>query len=197
MAIFVFVYGRIHILLAAALLLLCTGLRGQGVSAGVYMSPKGFGITAAWDSRRGGEMDILTVRNDLYGILSGRTSLQGVCLSYTHDYTLFQQREEDLFLRLHAGAGGQFGYVQDFEKGFFSAFDRELTHSPGGMVALTGRIGLRVDFFWNRLSLDLSLTAAPGIHLRSNRDTGTMILSIYRNGLFFSAVPELNLLYNF
>jgi len=189
--------GRIHTLMITGCLLLCTALCGQEFSAGLFMSPKGAGITAQWDYPRRGEMDVLTLRNDLYGILSGRTTLQGASLCFTHEYVFYERGEEDLHLRLHAGAGGMLGYVQDFEQGFFSAYDRELKHSPGGVAALAGRIGLRVDFYWNRLSIDISCTAAPGIHLRSDRDSGAMILSFYRNGLLFAFTPELNLLYNF
>ena len=185
-------------LLAALLLTLFRPLlRGQDVMTGLYQSPRGIGVSAMIFSRDGGEADILTLRTDLYGVLSARTHEPGVCLAYSHDYVFFEREGEDFFLQLHAGAGGMIGYVHDFERGFYSAFDRELVHPRGGVAAVTGNLGLRVDFFWLPLTLDFSLTAAPGVHLRSDPDTGAMILSFYRNGIFQAYMPQLNLMYRF
>ena len=89
------------------------------------------------------------------------------------------------------------GYVHDFERGFFSAFDHDLQHRRGGVAALTGNFGLRLDFFWLPLTLDFNITAAPGLHLRTDPDTGAMILSFYRNGIFQAYLPQLHLMYHF
>ena len=164
---------------------------------GLYQSPRGLGITAMFPSRAGDEADILTLRSDFYGVLTGRTREPGVCLSYTHDYVFFEREGEDFYLQLHAGAGGMIGYVHDFERGFYSAFDRELEHPRGGVAALTGNLGLRLDFFWLPLTLDLSITAAPGVPLRTDPATGALILSYYRNGIFQAYLPQLNLMYRF
>ena len=187
-----------HFLLAALLLpLFCPLLRGQEVMTGLYQSIKGIGLTAAFYNYDGDEADIITLRSDFYGVLSGRTRQPGVCLSYTHDYVFYEQEGEDFFLQLHAGAGGMIGYVHDFERGLFSAFDHELQHARGGVAALTGNFGLRLDFFRVPLTLDFSITAAPGLHLRSDPDTGAMILSFYRNGIVQAYLPQLNLMYHF
>ena len=184
-------------LLAALLLpLFCPSLRGQEVMAGLYQSMKGIGATAMFYSD-GDEADILTLRSDFYGVLSGRTRRSGVCLSYTHDYVFFERDGEDFLLQLHAGAGGMVGYVHDFERGLYSAFDRELQHRPGAVAALTGNLGLRLDFFWRPVTLDFSITAAPGLHLRTDQDTGAMILSFYRNGILQAYQPQINLMYYF
>ena len=148
-------------------------------------------------SRPGDEADILTLRTDFYGVLTARTHEPGVCLSYLHDYVFFEREGEDFYLQLHAGAGGMAGYVHDFERGFYSAFDRELEHPRGWVAALAGNLGLRLDFFWLPLTLDFSLTAAPGVHLRTDPDTGAMILSFYRNGIFQAYLPQINLMYRF
>ena len=164
---------------------------------GLYQSTRGIGLSAMFFSPDGGEADILTLRTDFYGILSARTRQPGICLSYTHDYVFLEREGEDFRMLLHAGAGGMIGYVHDYERGFYSAYDRELQHSPGGIAALTGNLGLRVDFLWSPLTLDFSITAAPGLHLRTNRDTGAMILSFYRNGILQAYQPQLNLIYRF
>lgn len=187
-----------HFLLAALLLpLFCPLMRGQEFMAGLYQSFKGVGLTAMFYAYGGDEADILTLRSDFYGVLSGRTAQPGVCLSYTHDYVFFEREGEDFLVQLHAGAGGMLGYVHDYERGFYSAFDRELQHRPGGVVALTGNLGLRVDFFWRPVTIDFSITAAPGLHLRTDQDTGAMILSFYRNGMLQAYLPQINLMYYF
>ena len=190
--------SRVRQFLLAALLLplFWPQLRGQEFMAGTYQSIKGIGATAMFWSDDA-EADILTLRTDFYGVLSGRTRQPGVCLSYTHDYVFFEREGEDFLLLLHAGAGGMLGYVHDYERGFYSAFDRELQHGRGGVLALTGNFGLRLDFFWRPVTIDFSITAAPGLHLRSDPDTGAMILSFYRNGIFQAYQPQINLMYYF
>lgn len=185
-----------HILLPAALLALsCAAAQGRDWLCGISQSPKGVGLALVLDGQ-GREMDIFTLRTDLYGVLSGRTAQPGVCLSYTHDYRFYAREGGDFRLLLHAGAGGLGAYVRDFEKGFLSAYERRLTRNPGWTAALTGNIGLRVDFR-RRLTLDLSFSVEPGIHLRTDPDTGTLLVSLYRNGLYRVYQPQLNLLYRF
>lgn len=186
-----------HIRLAAVLFFLLSGLaaRGQEAMLGLYQSPKGVGVTAIFGTDWGEEMDILTLRTDFYGLLAGRTEQMGICASYTHDYAIYQLWQEPFDLILHAGAGGMIGYVHDWEKGLLSQFDRGLTHNFGLAVGLAGNIGLRVDF--DRLTLDLSFLIAPGIHLRTDQDTGAVLLSYYRCGTIHAALPQLNIMFRF
>ena len=99
-------------------------------------------------------------------------------------------------LDLHIGAGGTLGYAFDYEKGYFSSYDRELSHTPGGVIALNCDVGLRVDFR-RRLTLDLSFNLEPGIHMRTDPSTGALLLSFYKNGIYRGYYPQLNLLYRF
>ncbi|MBQ6244972.1 MAG: hypothetical protein IJK55_09710 [Bacteroidales bacterium] len=191
-------YRTFHkLLLALALMLPCAASHGQGrVLAGTLHSPKGVGATVLLHARNGREMDIFTLRTDFYGLLDGRTRDVGGCFTYSHDYLLWDQDREDYRLRLHAGAGGMLGYVHDFEKGFFSATDRRLLRNPGAMASVTGNVGLCIDFD-NRLSLDVSFTVAPGVHLRTDHKTGALLVSFYNNGVIQSYVPQVNLMYRF
>ena len=61
---------------------------------------------------------------------------------------------------------------------------------------MAGTAGLRIDFP-RRLTLDISFTAAPGIHLRSDRSTGALLLSFYKAGVYHVYYPQINLLYRF
>ena len=185
------------LLLAAWLLLLGTPLHGQDrFLLGTFHSPRGVGITAFFVSENAAETDILTLRTDFYGLLAGRTRDVGACISYTHDYRLLQWDGPDYRVQLHAGAGGFGGYVHDFEEGYFSATERSLEHPAGWAVALAGNIALRTDFC-NRLTLDVGFSAAPGVHLRIDRATGTLLASFFRNGTYHSFYPQVNLMYRF
>ena len=126
---------------AAALvfLLLCPLARGQEALLGLFQSPKGVGVTATFGSAGAGETDILTLRTDFTGLLTGRTEHMGVCISYTHDYPIYQLWGDHFDMTLHAGAGGLVGYVQDWEKGLFSQYDRAFKHKHGDPVVLPRR----------------------------------------------------------
>jgi hypothetical protein len=190
------VYRTVHKLLLPAVLLLFSGqvLSGQNFLPGVFQSPKGAGVTAVFD--HGGEMDIFTLRTDFYGLLSGRTRDVGAVLSYSHDYVFYRTDGEDYALSLHAGAGGMLGWVHDFEPGFFSEFDRRLDHNPGVAAGATGNFGLRLDFA-RCLTLDVSLSVHPGIHVRMNRSTGALLADFYKGGVYHAYYPQINLLYRF
>lgn len=186
-----------HILLPAALLLLGSmTAEGQTFLAGTFQSPKGMGLTAMLDTDQGRETNILTIRTDFYGVLSGRTPEIGAFLCYTHDYIFFRREAVNYDMLLHAGAGSMLGYAHDFEKGIFSSFDRELDRNAGGVLALVGNAGVRFDFR-RRLSLDISFSAAPGLHLRSDPETGAWLLSFYKNGCYRAYFPQINLMYRF
>lgn len=187
----------LHITLLTTLLLtLNTAVRAQQWRAGLLQSPKGAGITLSLDSRYRPETNIFTVRTDFYGFLSGRTNRIGAVFTYTHDYLFFLADGPDYSIDLHLGAGGSVGYAYDYEKGFFSSFERELDHTAGGVVALAGNVGVRIDFR-RRLSLDLSFCLEPGIHMRTDPGTGALLLTFYKNGIYRGYYPHLNLLYRF
>lgn len=188
---------KTHIRLAAVLLLLLSGplAKGQEALLGLFQSPKGIGVTAMIGQDWGLETNIITLRTDFYGILGGRTRNMGICATYTHDYAIYQLWEDQFDMTLHAGAGGQIGYVHDWEKGLFVPIDRELQHKMGLAVALAGNIGLRFDF--DRLTLDLSFCLAPGIHLRTSEETGDVLLTFYRAGVYNAYFPQLNMMYRF
>jgi hypothetical protein len=48
-----------------------------------------------------------------------------------------------------------------------------------------------------RFTLDVGFSVAPGVHLRTDRRTGTLLVSFYRNGVFNAYLPQVNLMYRF
>lgn len=187
----------LHILLLATLLLAFSPTaHAQRNLAGLYSSPKGVGATLMLDTASDSGINVFTLRTDFYGLLSGRTDRIGAFFTYTHDYTFLWTEGDDFVLSLHAGAGGSLGYAFDYEKGFFSSFDRALERERGFVAALSGNVGLCVDFD-RRLSVDVSFTLDPGIHLRTDQQTGALLLSFYRNGIYRGYYPQVNLMYRF
>ena len=73
---------------------------------------------------------------------------------------------------------------------------KALQKEMGVMAALSGSIGLRFDFTRNA-AIDFGLSANPGVHLRMDRENGSMYLSFYRNGLFHALLPHISIMYRF
>ncbi|MCR4860545.1 MAG: hypothetical protein K5910_07775 [Bacteroidales bacterium] len=185
--------------LTALLMLFCLSSRGQDrFLLGSFQSPKGAGVSAFFISEDGTETDIITLRTDFYGFLSGRTKDLGAAVSYTHDYALFFLEGPDFLLQVHAGAGGLLGYAHDYEKGFFStvAADRMLERNSGWVTALDCNAGLRVDFL-KHFTLDVGFSICPGIHLRADKNTGALLLTFYKCGVYTAYYPQINLMYRF
>jgi hypothetical protein len=186
-----------HILCLLALLLPSgVAAHAQEQRVGLYQSPKGIGVTAMFDTPSGEETNTVTLRTDFYGFLTARTRQIGGIITYTHDYPVLWTEGEDYRLVLFLGAGVSLGYAHDQEKGFYSAYDRDLVHEPGGVAALAGQVSVRVDLR-RHLTLDFGFCLEPGIHVRTDASTGAVILSFYKNGIYRGYYPHLNLLYRF
>ena len=99
-------------------------------------------------------------------------------------------------LSMYAGAGFLGGYVHDYESGMFSTTDRALRHGRGLVAALACDLGLAFDFD-RRVTVDLSLCLAPGLHFRRDADSGTTIISAYRRGFISALLPRLCIYYRF
>ncbi len=165
-------------------------------SAGLYSSPTGIGLQAQLPSGDGRETDIISVIADTYGLISGRTADIGVRVGYTHDYIISTYEADGFTMNFHAGAGLTVGYVHDGENGSILGTGEALQKEMGVMAALSGSIGLRFDFTRNA-AIDFGLSANPGVHLRMDRENGSMYLSFYRNGLFHALLPHISIMYRF
>lgn len=165
-------------------------------SAGLVSSPSGCGILAQSFNSRGNEIDILSITTDFYGLLSGRTDDLGIRFGYTHDYIITQYEGNGFSMKLHAGAGMLTGYVHDHENGLFIGAGRPLEKEMGIVAALSCSFGLRFDFF-RRVALDLGFSANPGVHLRMDRENGSMYLAFYKNGIYQIMFPRISIMYRF
>lgn len=166
-------------------------------SAGLYSFPAGHGIQVQTMDDKEEEMDTFIISTDLYGITSGRTADVGFRLSYTHDYVLGRLEAEDFSMKFHAGAGLLAGYVHDHENGIFLGTIEPLKKEMGVVAALSCSLGLRFDFFARRVAIDLGLSANPGVHLRMDRENGSLYLSFYKNGIYQILFPKISIMYRF
>lgn len=173
-------------------------LMGQTeVDAGVFSSFKGFGVSARFFRPDSGEFDSINIYADTYGILSGRSSQPGVFTNYCHNYIFNEINRADYLFRMYAGAGVGFGYVHDYEPGFFDTKDVPLRNSMAFATTLACSLGLYFDFTALPLSLDLSLTANPGLFIGRNQTNGNTTVALYKNGLIHIPYPQLSILYRF
>ena len=174
---------------------------GQGAEAGehylgTYHSLKGLGLGAAFKSDGGAEMTFVKLYADMFGVFPGRIDDVGVAASCTRDYVIAYADLGHSYLSLHAGPGVFAGYVHDYERNFLSS--RGETYKKMGLaIALEGNFGLTADFFNHSVSLDVSLSVNPGLHIRRDSDTGAMLISLYKRGLYYCLMPQLCLYYRF
>ena len=161
---------------------------------GLFSSPHAVGVQ--FQALGESEIDIIGIMADLYGVIKGQTKDIGFKLGYTRDYILNEVHFQNCGMIFHLGAGAMLGYVHDKESGIFVNSNETLENNMGLMAALSCSIGLRFDFI-RPVAIDLSFAANPGIHLRRSSETGSLYLTVYKNGISQIIMPRLSVIYNF
>lgn len=188
---------RTALVLSCLFLSCIASAQGRSVRAGLLCSPKGAGLSLQIDSPSGSEVEILNLYADVYGLPSERTKDVGIVLSYTHNYILKMFSTADVSAALHSGVGATCGYVHDYEKGVFSKSPaRFLEKNMGGIFCLCINAGLSFDFERN-LTIDLSYSFNPGLHIRTESSNNSLRVSLYKLGCYYLLAPQLSLLYRF
>ncbi len=184
--------------IALWLLCLCGPMlsRAQNVSAGMIASFSYSGLILDITSESGHIIDRFTLCEDNYGFLTGRTNDIGVRFSYTHEYVFKSYEFEEFIGFFHAGAGAFAGYVYDHEPGSHSGAGLPLGKEMGLSLGLAASVGFCIDFP-RSISIDLSFSAYPGMHLRGDRNSGMAYISLYLNGLYQILYPRLSVIYVF
>lgn len=188
--------ARAVIIASSVLALFCCHASAQVRSVGLFSTVLGFGLTAELADDEIDQIDIITLRTDLYGVAAGRSDDMGLMLSYTHDYVLYAYEHDWFGMRLHLGAGVAAGYVHDNEGGIFVSSNLPLENPMGVAVALAGNVGLRFDFT-RRAVIDFGFSLYPGFHLRTDPESAEFYLSFYRNGVFQAIFPRVRIMYSF
>lgn len=188
---------RAYILFAAVLFLSAgTSATAREKRTGAFFSPKGLGLSLQVDNDWGDEIRTFNLYADMYGVYSGRTDKPGVAFSYVHNYILKVYDFEYSRLSMYAGAGFLAGYVHDFENGLFSVTDRQLQKGMGIVAALACNFGLGFDFD-RHITVDVSFSLCPGLHLRRDADSGSTIISVFQRGYISALYPQLCIYYRF
>ncbi len=167
------------------------------VSAGLSSSPTGYGVMIHIMNPEGSELDILNISTDLYGLVSGRTDDIGFRLGYSHDYVINRFEYADFSMDIHAGAGLLTGFVHDHESGIFFGNRNPLEKEMGLIAALSCSAGLRFDFFARKVAIDLGFSANPGVHIRMDKENGSIYMSFYKNGIYQILYPKISIMYRF
>lgn len=166
------------IILAALLVLSSASGFCQTHSAGIFNSPKGFGLIYE-TTRSGRSFDRIAAYADLSGILFNREPHPGVIAGYSHLYRLPEKDGS----RFYFGPGVTLGYVTDVNAGY------------GFALAVNCTAGWRFTFPGKPVTIDLDFTANMGLHVRSeNNETK---LAFYKRGLYETLVPQLTISYVF
>lgn len=188
---------HLHILYAILFLFACgVPVTAREKRLGTFFSPKGLGVSLQVDNGWGDEIRTFNLYADMYGVYSGRTRDAGIAFSYTHNYILKVYDFDYSRLSMYAGAGFLAGYLHDFENGMFSVTDRQLQKNMGVVAALSCNFGLGFDFD-RRVTVDISFSLCPGLHMRRDPDSGSTIISAFRRGYISALYPQLCIYYRF
>ena len=175
-----------RIIALAAAILCCWSAFSQTHSAGIFNSPKGFGID--WCSIRsdGTYFNSFNLYLDLCGVISGRTGTPGVKFDFCHDIIVKEKTVGQTRCLIYAGPGASVGYLRDFK-----------SETMGAMIALNGSAGAK--FIFNRgLSLDIGLGAELGLDIsHKDSDPNAKVVTLYKNGLIRLLYPQLKIEYSF
>ncbi|MBP9997873.1 MAG: hypothetical protein KBS67_01380 [Bacteroidales bacterium] len=157
--------------------------QAQDIDAGLFNSPKGFGVAVRFSSMER-EFSTINLFADVTGLLDGQSNSPGVkiCYDYAFSYLEFGTNGR---LRLYSGPGVSIGYLKD-----------RVAEPHGFMLALNCVNGIQA-FFDRGVSLDLSFTLEAGLHMRTDVLADSSRLSIYGNGFRQCFFPQLTIFKRF
>jgi len=180
-------------------LVLCSSPRaaGQVVSAGLFNSFKSIGACVELASGKNGNSRIqINLCADMYGIADTRSDCPGVTANITFNRTVASFKLKEATCRLYAGPGLSIGYVSDNEQGGHDGKKAVLLQNKGVAGAMSARFGSSF-VFGRKISLDVSLTADVGLHIRRQEQKDALLVTFYKNGIYRSFYPELRIQYHF
>lgn len=171
--------------------------RNREISAGLFNSAKGFGLSLILPAKDNDSFESFDVYADIYGFPTGRAAYYpGIKVQALHNVVLDAKTLPSYNRFIYTGIGACAGYVRDYEK--FSRWETGpayLIMNMGGIVCISGAAGIRWDF--SRVVLDLSLQADAGFYMRRHETQGNMIFQLYKNGLYNSFYPQFKIMWKF
>ncbi|MBP5566810.1 MAG: hypothetical protein J6X57_04900 [Bacteroidales bacterium] len=158
------------------------GVEDGTVSAGLYNSPKGFGMSL--DYYANSEiLNSYTVYADIYGMMSGKYKGAGVKFVYLHYNRLTWFETDNARFDVFLGPGGSTGYVRDYNHDRF-----------GFMLTADVSFAIRACF---KRNFDIELANVAELGFLVGEEGGHTQLRIYNNGLTQALIPSLKLMFRF
>lgn len=176
------VKARIGIILSVLLLAMQSNASAGGLSAGIFNSYKGFGISIDYAATE----EIYNSYNlyaDVYGMYDGTSRSPGVKLAYLHYNKLATIDSRHARYDLYLGPGASTGYVLDH-----GADKRG--------IMLTADLGLAFRAYF-KMNVDLEFGMFTELGFISGEANGKTQIRIYRNGLMHALIPTLKIMYRF
>lgn len=173
---------RLIILCTMAFFAMHATASAGGVSAGLFNSPKGFGISIDYLASDG-IYNSYNAYADIYGMMSGKYRNPGIKLVYLHYNRLASFDYQEAECGLYLGPGVSSGVVRDSGSEKF-----------GMILTADIALSLRVSFQRN-IDLELGTVAELGFIARKNPQGVQM--SIYNSGLVHALVPTLKIMARF
>lgn len=174
--------ARIGLMLSVFLLAMQFNALAGGLSAGVFNSYRGFGISMDYAATE----DIINSYNlfaDVDGMYDGTRRTAGIKLVYMHYNKLATIDSKYAHYDLYLGPGASTGYVWDHA-------------SEKRGILITADLGLAFRACFKR-NIDLELSMFTELGFVSGESRGKTQIKIYNNGLLQALIPTLKIMYNF
>lgn len=162
-----------------------TALSAQGKikAAGAEFAFTGIGINLQTYTSSRTSFHNISIDMDLQDVLTGRSRVPGIRMSYIMDYILATTRTDSFTLRWFAGPGFTAGHVRDMGRG------------SGIMAGICGNAGAEFSF---TVPVCISISFTPCLATHISYSSGTPGLDIYRSGLLLQAIsPRIGIRYEF
>ena len=172
-----------YILVIAATIISLLPLHSQPKSLGASFTFSSIGIIYEHSVPSTNSFAEVYLKAETAEMFAGRSSYPGISASMTWNIIFKEwQTTEGNQIRLFAGPGAVLGYASDHNE-------------PNGLIlGLKGRIGSEC-IYTRYVSVSLSFSPVIGSHIVNYPDHYSM--KTYRNGLYYSVIPEIGIKYRF
>lgn len=167
------------------LCLICIYSGAQDFEAGLFSSPKGFGVSLCLNNTDGKSASLIQLFADTAGMFDGKVNSPGIKLAYDYQYNYCQFGKHGQF-SLFTGPGISLGYLKD------------RIDTPHGFMTSLNFINGISAYFNRGVRIELSFTLEVGLHAKSTADmSDNKSIAIYRNGFRQCYFPQLSVFKTF
>lgn len=155
----------------------------QPKSIGLVSSFKGFAISYEHNLSKSDMFIEMSLAADASEMFLYRASYPGVSASLTWNHIFISRTiHDDIKMNIFAGPGITMGYGTDFKAG------------EGYFFGIKGRAGLECCFE-RRIIISACVSPVLGMHMIPYREY--LSLRYYKNGIYYSPIPEIGIKYRF